>query len=198
MPKHNRRRYKRPNNAYEWTNFVNFYGAFPWTKAIYLCTFLLTGYFFFSQTRVEGPETLSFLIDYHNSNVVILGILSLLGTYLICLAHGFSLYLYFNRRAARQFVSTVAFLFIYFGFIYWVYRPFKEIRAYTNGRAFIQSEKVNKNFHGILSLINSKDDMKSALKFMRTQLPPHQSEVLKQDYEMNKAIVDQELKGKKP
>lgn len=197
-PRHERRRYKRPKNAYSLVNFINFYSAPPWALILYTSAFIVTVFRFFLHPPVTGPENLKFLIDYYNSNIIVKGAMMLVLVYIFSLAHSFLMYIYFNRNALRQFVISLSYIIALPVLIWWIYFPLGEAKSYLTIRHATHNPP-EKNV-AILSLLQSMDNKKkitSAYEFINDNLTTDENrESLKDDYLKNIDLIEKEIEGR--
>lgn len=196
-PFHERRRYKRPKNAYGLINFLNFYSAPPITLGLYLTSIGIALGYFIMNLRVEAPAELEFLQNFYNEKVLIAGIKATVFTYLLCLSYSFLMYVHFNRNALRRFLLSTLFLLMIPSFLFWSYYPFIQIRTYLETRNSILKPSIQRSsILNAVELVKSKNRLTDSYEYIVLNLTPETKVLaLKSDYEKNQSSIDMMLKG---
>lgn len=196
IQKFERRRYKRPKNAYALSNFLNFYCAPPWALGLYLFIFLFSLSRYVPKIYIEAPPHLNFLALSYNRNIQGNMISTLVITWLLCLLHSFLMYLYFNRNSMRKLVLVSAFFVLTTGLVFNITRPLIQIRRYIEIRELIwnhQHYSGEKSIHHIKKLIDLKDGLINVYDDLRFKFSDEEQEILKVDFQESLKTVENEI-----
>jgi hypothetical protein len=196
IPKWNRRRNKRPRNAYAPINFVNFYCVPKWALGLYFCVLLFTLSKFIPGFHNEAPAHLNFLADAYNQRIITNSIQLIVLGWGLCLLHSFLMYLYFNRNAIRRFFISSVFIISSLLSIHLISRPLVEIHNYLKKRESLQDLKYHplvKTINYRKSLIEYKSGLTNAFEEIASGLSMNNQKVLREDLESNIKKIDKEL-----
>lgn len=197
FPKSDRRKRKRPKNAYAPINFVNFYCAPPWALVIYFSLFGYALSRFVFKMHLNVPDHLSFLGHTYNQRILTEG-LKLVGiTWLFCLLHSLFMYLYFNRNPLRRTFITALLIIASIASVNQIFRPLEKIKTYVLSRELIQQyEPHERAIVGVMQLIDSKYEIVNSYGFLHTTLAQNDQKVFQEDFESNMKKIQSHLKGK--
>lgn len=198
VPKHNRRKYRRPKNAYALSNFVNFYCAPPWALCLYFLVLLYTLSRYLPSFYLQAPKEIEFLEIKYNESVLPNLLLAVGLWWALSLGHSFLMYLYFNRNATRKSFIASAYTVVALFLLYSISLPLIRIRSYVEKREnilLLKESAPDKTINHLKRLTEDKVVLTDSFNRLRPEFSDSDAEVLTKDFEATMKRIDLEVKN---
>jgi hypothetical protein len=197
VSKHNRRKYKRPKNAYALSNFLNFYCAPPWALSFYFGMFIILLFKYLPNLSLVTPEELGFIGTIYKENILTDFLIAAALVWVSCLLHSFFMYMYFNRNAVRKSAATFTFLCATISLMFLMSSSLRQIKKYVEIRSNIwnrQQPLTEKSINIIKNLFEEKSDILKSYEVIKPMLAEAELVALKKDLDRNVKKLDSDIK----
>jgi hypothetical protein len=191
-----RRQHGRPKNLYDLENFINFYFAPSYFRAIYVLAILgsIVSFFINLELRAPVPAHLEFLSRFYADHILLRGLTTIFIVGAFTLVHSLLLNLYLNRNLLRKIIALISYLVVIFLLVDFAHGPLGGVKKYFKLRQQIENLQPQKRAIVYLKkLVSLNDELYKAHKFTRSRLNPPEQKLLEADYQQLKNRLKSEI-----